>query len=606
MTWIPCSVGESLYARGAASQRWTEASARAMMGQAGRDSVGPSEETDGRIGYALGVMENVQHMKKIEFHKATKDSSSRYASWARTEDRFGDECWPRISPEFVVDSGATVFTIGSCFAQNIQKQLGRLGYSVPALDFPKSGKGWKMNPGGVLTKYTPATIFQELAWGAKIFERDGVVRAEDCEQFAYDVKGGVVDNNLADFRTVTEDAFLDRRRAVYESIKTAFEADVVVITLGMTESWYDVERDLYLHGAPHTNAELRKEPSRFCFVRLDIATCKELLEQTLQTVRRLNPKAKFLITTSPVPMNRTFTEDDVIVANCHSKSILRAVCGEVAIEQSDTAYFPSYESVTMTRSWAPWAADRRHVVESFVAKIVTTLCQTYFSPAGEAEQHYQASFSTAFNEEGILAAFAMIRLALELEPSNPQFLLRQGSLLTLLGRHDEAEAVIGGVIETDPTSADAFVGRALVREGRGDLAGAAQDCEAAIAIAPHEIRSLSMLGALQLRERRLAEAEETFRTLIGRQPKNATNHVSLGIALRGQKRFVEAVAAIEGGITHPRENLKVLKELGHTLAAAGRPAEAHAVYSTALKINPEHEGLRAARAALKLDPASES
>ena len=67
------------------------------------------------------------------------------------------------------------------------------------------------------------------------------------------------------------------------------------------------------------------------------------LEDTLKTI---NPTMRFLLTVSPVPLTATASNEHVVTATIHSKSILRAVAGELKIAREDTDYFPSYEIIS--------------------------------------------------------------------------------------------------------------------------------------------------------------------------------------------------------------------------------------------------------------------
>ncbi len=86
-------------------------------------------------------------MKKVTQHEFSgPKSGSRVCSpelleqgrsnnWGDALVRLLTEAWPRINPSFQISSGATIFTIGSCFARNIEDHLKLLGYSVPTLDY---------------------------------------------------------------------------------------------------------------------------------------------------------------------------------------------------------------------------------------------------------------------------------------------------------------------------------------------------------------------------------------------------------------------------------------------------------------------------------------
>ncbi len=83
------------------------------------------------------------------------------------------------------------------------------------------------------------------------------------------------------------------------------------------------------------------------------------------------------MTTSPVVLARTFTDKDIIVANNHSKSVLRAVAGEVSDECARVDYFPSYEIATIGPREQVWDDDLIHVKSNFVARIMQHVTGAY-------------------------------------------------------------------------------------------------------------------------------------------------------------------------------------------------------------------------------------
>jgi hypothetical protein len=62
-------------------------------------------------------------------------------------------------------------------------------------------------------------------------------------------------------------------------------------------------------------------------------------------LKEVNPGA-LLLTVSPVPLVATASEGHVLPATVYSKSVLRAVAGDLAADHADIAYFPSYEIIT--------------------------------------------------------------------------------------------------------------------------------------------------------------------------------------------------------------------------------------------------------------------
>jgi hypothetical protein len=62
-------------------------------------------------------------------------------------------------------------------------------------------------------------------------------------------------------------------------------------------------------------------------------------------MKTINPKLKIILTVSPVPLTATNSGKHVLIATMQSKSILRAVAGQLSDEYSYIDYFPSYEII---------------------------------------------------------------------------------------------------------------------------------------------------------------------------------------------------------------------------------------------------------------------
>jgi hypothetical protein len=304
--------------------------------------------------------------------------------------RLEPEAWPAIRPKWSLHGVRSIYTIGSCFARNIEQRFAETGYDVPTLRFavpPEEWRGDRSN--GILNKYTPPSIHQELEWALRVrAARSDRAREALLAEPLLDIGDGlVVDGELAGFVPVPRARGVERRQQLHETVERAFEADVVAITLGLVEAWWDVERRRYLQQTP-TTVMMQRFRKRFAFAPLRFA---EALAHTRQAIELLlrhgKPGLKILLTTSPVPLRTTFTLQDAIVANTNGKSILRAVCGEIAETYDDVDYFPSYESAVLSASDRVWTDNLLHVREAFIARIVAHLVEPYFErPGSRAEE----------------------------------------------------------------------------------------------------------------------------------------------------------------------------------------------------------------------------
>jgi hypothetical protein len=300
-----------------------------------------------------------------------------------TDSRLEPECWPELKPRFHLVPGSTVFTIGSCFARSVEVCLEQLGFNVPTRTFVKENRALMQEAGDeILNKYTPPSIWQELSWTKRIRDRDGIVTEADIEPLLLELdNGNVVDlqRRFANQFGIGRAEALAQRRVLYRLFETVFDSDVVVITLGLIECWLDRTTGQFIEFGNY----LRKHNgrNRFAFKRLGFQEAYEFTKKSIDLINGIG-RANILLTTSPVPLARTFTEDDVIVANMHSKSVLRAVAGQIAEEYPNVDYFPSYENVMLTKQTYVWANDLTHVEPEFVNRIMTRLSARYVGDSG--------------------------------------------------------------------------------------------------------------------------------------------------------------------------------------------------------------------------------
>lgn len=358
-------------------------------------------------------------------------------------DRMAPKCVPAIRPRFTIDARRPIFVIGSCFAREIAARLRDMGASVPEFDFRMTTDEWPALTAVIVNKFTPATIFNEIKWCHDILVRGDGFRPEDADALLYDLGDGtVVDGSLMGLRPVSRARAIQRRAALFDYFAQAFRADTLVMTLGLVEGWWDSERGRYIEEFPGNPQLLQRYPGRFHFHKMEFGQCLAYLEESLQLLAAIGGPKKLLITTSPVPMARTFSDDDVIVANSHGKSLLRAVCGTLRDRNPDVDYFPSYESVMLTRTWDVFARDRRHVARPEVARVVAQVIESYFTNVPDAHKALTASV-LAFHD----------------------------------GAFDRALALAEQVVETLKGSLEAWYQLAQCRDKVGDYAGAADALE---------------------------------------------------------------------------------------------------------------------------------
>jgi hypothetical protein len=312
---------------------------------------------------------------------------------------------PLIAPSFRIATGGKVFTIGSCFARNVEEQLAEYQFHVPVMAYrggPEEAKGHR--PQGILNKYSVASIAQEFDWVSSVRASGGIVRWEHVEPLAYAFgEDDWLDLHLASPERVTRARLLERRQQIYDIHVQAFDADLVIITPGVTECWFDAKAGLYVQQMPPVTAA-REDAGRFWHEVMDYPTCRDLLDRTVTGLLTAGVK-NILMTVSPVPLGRTMTDRDVLVANTHSKSTLRAAVGDVCAAHPEIDYFPSYEIVTLCRDPKIWIGDLVHLQNWYVAGIVKEMLRHYTTlEIGES-----GSLVTAFNDAFARKDFAECR-----------------------------------------------------------------------------------------------------------------------------------------------------------------------------------------------------
>lgn len=469
-----------------------------------------------------------------------RDKSNANADWSDAGPRLAPQAWPAFAPRFIVPAAGTVFTIGSCFARNIEEHVARLGFRVPTLAFavPEAERaGGRGN--AVLNKYTPAAIRQEFEWTRQVLEAGGTVRPEHVAPLAFTcTDGNQIDLQLGGFRAVSPERLLARRQELFDVVRHAFTADCVVLTLGLVEAFVDETTGLAIQQAPVQPA-FRRSLSRFTFRRLDFAACRAAVQASIDTVRAVNPAATFLITTSPVPLDRTFTDEDVITATMYGKSVLRAVCGEIVAANERVDYFPSYESVMLTRDWSVFQSDRRHVADGFVGKIVQRLVDTYFREAPIDRRMAHAAYMASLAGEA--ADAGALRSLWEAAPQDVRAFVHY--LNSLAAAPEELAAAVARHLEAKPQPASLVrIGRTAKRDLEqaaavlGALAAGVETAAAGGALAA-DYRELWVLWVQALmREERFAEALKAARDAVGRWPDDAEAIQLLSVAERRSRR----------------------------------------------------------------------
>lgn len=252
-----------------------------------------------------------------------------------------------FSPRFPIDRSTRIAAAGSCFAQHIGKQFKQRGYAfvdvepappgLPAQD--RARYGYDIYSARYGNIYSARQLRQTFARAAGSFVPDDEYWEEDGR--FYDPYRPTIEprgyESVQELRT-HRDAHLRAVRSILG------QTDVFVFTFGLTEGWLNARDGAVYPVCPGT-ARGVFSPDEHRFVNFRFREVLEDFELFMEHSLQVNPSLRFLLTVSPVPLTATASGDHVLAATTESKSILRAVCGELRSAHHNVDYFPSYELV---------------------------------------------------------------------------------------------------------------------------------------------------------------------------------------------------------------------------------------------------------------------
>lgn len=294
---------------------------------------------------------------------------------------WGDFCKAphlKIARRKLIEPGIKIFTMGSCFAQEIRGAMSRKGFQVYPryidVQFDSRCQIFDKIPEREMTPHYDTFVIRqefEAALGvwtdreASFWEvRNAPINKSSGKEVVYQDPTRKL-NYAMSFPLLKDLA--DKVDAVTR--QGIVESELIVITLGLTEVWRHNQTGRYLCRPPNTGygggdglATFRQ--STFVENYLNVKATLDLLFSKF-------PQKNVVLTVSPVPLALTYSSNDVGTANLESKSILRAVAGQICREYAErVTYFPSYEMATIM-PWPVFREDKRHVLPEFADRVVT-------------------------------------------------------------------------------------------------------------------------------------------------------------------------------------------------------------------------------------------
>ncbi len=371
--------------------------------------------------------------------------SNPFAEWPsrRTEDtnRIEPLCRPAFAPSFRFEPREKVFTMGSCFARNVERELAARGFDVATSQLAWPDQSVDPLGNGVLNNYGVVSIENELTWALD------PAHPFDPEKHIFEVAAGRFVEPHILVRPAPRERILAYRKAITDVTRRVVDCRVVIMTLGLSELWFDRETGTYLNRTP-PRMLVARYADRFELHVLDFHDTLRSLEASFALLKRHGrADQRVLLTVSPVPLGTTHTAGDVLVINSYSKAVLRTAAEHIAAAHDHIDYFPSYESVVMSDRAQAWEEDQVHVRPSLIRLNVERMLDAYMpgastmSPADVKQRLEEAEEELAAqNRIGAAELLEPIRHVDELDP---EAAVLYAELCLKLRRFDEARAAIG-------------------------------------------------------------------------------------------------------------------------------------------------------------------
>ncbi|HMI20276.1 MAG TPA: GSCFA domain-containing protein [Sphingomonas sp.] len=297
------------------------------------------------------------------------------AYWRRSVAAKGVSVDPLVGDFPRIGRSDKVATAGSCFAQHVARHLAASGFNYlvteqahPIVD-PEAARaaGYGLYTARYGNIYTTLQLVQlvDRAYG-RFTPAEDIWISPDGKGVVDPFRPTVQPGGFASEAEMRADR-AQHLSAVREALETL---DIIVFTLGLTESWVSKTDGAAFPLCPGV-AGGAFDSNIHTFRNLRTADVRAQIGSFVDRLRAVNPKARLILTVSPVPLAATASGNHVLPATIYSKSALRAAAQEAAEDLDGVFYFPSYEIVTGPQARGRFfAEDLREVTEEGVEHVM--------------------------------------------------------------------------------------------------------------------------------------------------------------------------------------------------------------------------------------------
>jgi|GEM_PF-6592399 len=296
---------------------------------------------------------------------------------------------PQITTNLQFKDSSKFFIAGNCYGRQIERALQSAGCEVTST--PKD----LSLPGTVLQQYNRYNVYHqdvatnEIAW------------AIDPNAPPSDDAFVVVDDEWADmqlnfsFAHPKEQArqFRSTFNDTYRQVKYA---DVVIVTTGGIELWFDAQTRLYLNSMP-TNRMVELYPDRFELHRFNQEKCEESLHRTVDVIldnSEVDPIV--FITASPVFQPTVFNTEDNLIEQTYARALQRVAAERVCSDYDRVEYLPGLEFTDLSdRQFGFSDHSYNHTAPCMTNRLTAEFLEKYQGPTAGQKTLYAIGHSEA-------------------------------------------------------------------------------------------------------------------------------------------------------------------------------------------------------------------
>ena len=276
--------------------------------------------------------------------------------------------------KFTFDISADRFaTAGSCFSQHFGRELARRGGRLVTTETrhplvrPVPNDGYDLFSARYGNIYTTLQLEQliDRAYG-RFAPVEDIWVGSDGKSVVDPFRPTIQPGGFASEAEMRADR-AQHLGHVREALETL---DLMVFTLGLTEGWRSKIDGAAFPLCPGVAGGVF-DPALHEFHNARTGEVRSQIGAFVERLRAINPRARLILTVSPVPLAASASGNHVLPATIYSKSALRAAAQEAAEDLEDVFYFPSYEIVTGPQARGRFfAEDLREVTEEGVEHVM--------------------------------------------------------------------------------------------------------------------------------------------------------------------------------------------------------------------------------------------